>query len=152
MVFKKNLGFYTALVLLLFSIFMFWQSLSYKYYTSFGPGPGLLPRWLNGALIVLSLIYLFQSVKKDIVIASDVLPKGKVLKEVLLYPASLILFIVIVKFTGFIIAGTALLFMLLVKEYKWYVAFGISLVTTGILFFAFKTLLLVPLPVNNFGF
>jgi len=152
MVFKKNLGFYTALTLLVFSLFMFVQSFSYKYYTAFGPGPGLLPRWLDGGLIVLSLIYLFQSVKTDIILVKDVIPGGKVLIKNLQYIATLVLFILIVKYTGFVIAGTTLLFILLYKEYKWYVSLGISLFSTVFLFFVFKTFLLVPLPVNIFGF
>lgn len=152
MVFKGNLGFYTAFTSLLFSLFMFWQSLSYQYYTDFGPGPGLLPRWLSIGLVICSLIYLFQSVRKDIVLASDVLPKGKVLKTVLLYPVTLVLFLLIVDYTGFLIAGTASLFILLAKEYKWYQALGISVLTSSVLFIGFKTLLLVPLPVNIFGF
>jgi putative tricarboxylic transport membrane protein len=152
MTIKKNIGFYFAIIILLFASFMFWQSFDYKYYTEFGPGPGLLPRWLNGGLIILTLIYIFQSVTKDVVLSSDVLPKKDVLKKVLSFPATLIMFILIVNFTGFMIAGTAMIFILLFKEYKWYIALGISAVTTGFLFFVFKTLLLVPLPVNILGF
>ncbi len=148
---KKNLGFYFGLGLLVFASFMFWQSFSYQYYTDFGPGPGLLPRWLNGGLIILSLIYIFTSVVKSPISFSEVIPKGETLKKVLLFPGAVIIFVLIVNHTGFNIAGTSMLFLLLRKEYKWYLALGISAVVCGFLFLVFKTLLLVPLPVNALG-
>lgn len=149
---KKNLGFYFGLSTLLFGAFMFWQSFSYKYYTNFGPGPALMPRWLYGGLIALSLIFIYQSIKKDVVIISEVFPKGRELITVLMFPATLIVFLLIVSFTGFVIAGTVMLYLLLARDYKWYMALGISVVSTTALFIAFQTLLKVPLPVNALGF
>ncbi len=65
--------------------------------------------------------------------------------------ASVVVFMLIVNFTGFIIASTVLLFILLVREYKWYSGLAISAVTSIILFIVFKSFFDIPLPVNMFG-
>ncbi len=130
----KNAGMWAALLLLGFSGFMFWQSLSYPYYTPAGPGPGFLPRWICIALIVLSILYLWESIKKSVIYFSEILPKGRPLASVLVALGSLLVFIVIVDFTGFVISAVVLLFISLVREYKWYSALGISIVTSLFVF------------------
>ncbi|MBP1153608.1 MULTISPECIES: tripartite tricarboxylate transporter TctB family protein [unclassified Paenibacillus] len=147
----RNAGLWASLLLLVFSIFMFWQSLSYPYYTSSGPGPGFLPRWIGGALIVLSLLYMWESIKKSVIYFTDILPKGRPLISVLVALGSLLVFIAIVGFAGFVISAIVLLFISLVREYKWYSALGISIVTSLFVFYVFYTLLGVPLPVNALG-
>ncbi|MDF2522408.1 MAG: tripartite tricarboxylate transporter family receptor [Clostridiales bacterium] len=149
---RKNFGLYFGLSILLFASYMFWQAFNYKFYTNFGPGPGLMPRWLYGGLIVLSLIFIYQALKKDVVLFSEAFPKGKELRAVISFPATLIVFLLIVSFTGFVIAGTVMVYLLLMKDYKWYIALGISAASSLFFFFAFQTLLKVPLPVNALGF
>lgn len=148
---RDNLGFNCGLVLFLFAVFMFWQSFTYQYYTAFGPGPGLLPRWLNGLLIILSIFYMASSMKKEIISISEVMPKGDILKKILWYPAVTLLFVLIIPYVGFNIAGTIMLFILFRQDYKWYQALGISVLVTIILFIMFKMFLMVPLPVNALG-
>ncbi|MEW9669878.1 tripartite tricarboxylate transporter TctB family protein [Ammoniphilus sp. 3BR4] len=147
----KNAGFWTGIVILGFAGVIFWQSLLLDYYTGLGPGPGLLPLWLSGGLIILALIYIWECVSKEVVIFADVLPKGKGLRNLLFYSGSLLIFMLIVNFTGFIIAGTVLLFIVLAREYKWYLGLGISVGVSVVLFVIFQTLLGIPLPVNAFG-
>ncbi len=151
MVFKRNLGFYIGASLLLLSSYMFYKSFTYKFYTENGPGPGLMPRLMFGLMIILSIIYIFESVTKHVVITTDVLPQGIGLKNVLRFSGVLALFIVIVKYTGFIVAGSLILFLLLRREYKWYAGLGISVFACVFLFYVFQNLLHVPLPVNAFG-
>jgi putative tricarboxylic transport membrane protein len=148
---KQNAGVWAGVVLLIFASVFFWQSLSLKYQTKFGPGPGMFPRWLSGILIVLTLIYIWQSVNKEVIRFSDILPKGKDLGNLIAVLGSVVLFILVVNYTGFTIAGTALLFILFVRQFKWYTALGMSLLVTLILFYIFKSLLSIPLPVNAFG-
>ncbi|WP_155614691.1 tripartite tricarboxylate transporter TctB family protein [Paenibacillus validus] len=147
----KNAGFWTGIVLLIFASIVFWQSFSLKYYTAFGPGPGMFPRWLSGILIIISIVYIWQSVKKEVFQFKDIFPKGRELGNILSVLASVVVFMLIVNFTGFIIASTILLFILLVREYKWYSGLAISAVTSIILFIVFKSFFDIPLPVNMFG-
>lgn len=81
----------------------------------------------------------------------DIFPKGRELGNILSVLASVVVFMLIVNFTGFIIASTVLLFILLVREYKWYSGLAISAVTSIILFIVFKSFFDIPLPVNMFG-
>jgi putative tricarboxylic transport membrane protein len=45
----------------LFSVFIVWQSINLRYYTSLGPGPGFFPFWLSSFLAVLSAIMFYQA-------------------------------------------------------------------------------------------
>lgn len=147
----KNLGALIGLIILVFASVIFWQSLSFDIYSNIGPGPGLFPMILSGLLIVLSILYIISSFKKNIVMISDVLPKGKSLWQVLRILVAVTLFIVISPFVGFTIASFIVLCILFIGEMRWYSAIGISIITTVAVFIAFKTLLGVPLPVNVFG-
>jgi putative tricarboxylic transport membrane protein len=148
---KINAGIIAGLVILIYSCVIFWLSFDYDYYTNLGPGPGLLPMWLSGALIVLSILYMFECVRKEVVLVKDILPKGRELGGVLTALGVILLFMIIVNTTGFVIACTLLLFLLLVREFKWYWGLGISAGASILLFIVFYTLLGVPLPVNAFG-
>lgn len=111
----------------------------------------MFPRWLSGILIIISIVYIWQSVKKEVFQFKDIFPKGRELGNILSVLASVVVFMLIVNFTGFIIASTVLLFILLVREYKWYSGLAISAVTSIILFIVFKSFFDIPLPVNMFG-
>jgi putative tricarboxylic transport membrane protein len=147
----KNAGVCAASLFILFSLIMLWQSFSLDYYTSLGPGPGFLPLWVSVLLLVLSILYFWESVKKEVILISQIMPKGIVLTKNISVLGSVVLFMVLVSFTGFVVAGTLMLMVILVHDFKWYKGLAISLAVSITVFFIFKTLLDVPLPVNAFG-
>lgn len=147
----RNVGGTVSAFIFLFAAFIFYQSLDFQYYSEFGPGPGFFPRWLGGALMVLSALNIWQSVTKEIIWFRDVLPERKEFRIIVKICVSIVLFIMIVPYSGFTIAGTIILFILFYPEYKWYSALGMSVATTVIVFIAFKLLLHIPLPVNAIG-
>lgn len=147
----KGIGVYVALLFLVFGGIIFYSSLSLDYKSEFGLGPGFLPIWTSGLLIVLSLIYLIMSFKKEIILLKDVIPKGEGLVNVLISIFSLILFLVIVEFAGFVISSIITLFLLFSRGYKWYWGLGFATVITFAVFLIFGNLLGIPLPVNDYG-
>lgn len=147
----KNLGVWIGVIILLFGVIIFWQSLSFDIYSDIGPGPGLFPMILSGLLIVLSIFYIISSVKKIRIMTDEVLPKGKTVWKVLRIVLAVALFVILAPFTGFSIASMIVLLIVFLGEMKWYSAVGISLVTTVLVFITFYKLLGVPLPVNAFG-
>ncbi|WP_248928410.1 tripartite tricarboxylate transporter TctB family protein [Paenibacillus hamazuiensis] len=147
----KNLGVYMALFFILFSGIMFWESLSMDYYSEYGPGPGLLPLWVSGFIFVLSIVYLVVALKKEIILFSKILPKGEGLVNVLVCAGSLILFMIIVPFAGFLIGSAVTLFILFMRGYRWYWSAGLSVSIAFIIFWVFGVILQVPLPVNDLG-
>jgi putative tricarboxylic transport membrane protein len=147
----KNAGVYAASLFVLFSLVMLWQSFSLDYYTSLGPGPGFLPLWVSVLLLVLSILYFWESVKNEVFLFSQIIPKGVVLIKNISVLGSVILFMVLVTFTGFVVAGTLMLMVILLHDFKWYNGLAISLAVSITVFFIFKILLDVPLPVNAFG-
>jgi putative tricarboxylic transport membrane protein len=142
----KNAAFLTSLVVIIFGGVIFWQSFSYDYYNSFGPGPGFLPRWISGGLIILSILYMIDSLRKNPFNFKDIMPDRKGLWNVVSVLLSVVLFILIVPYLGFVISGTLTMFLMLRREYKWYTAVGISIFSAWICYYAFNDLLKVPLP------
>jgi hypothetical protein len=151
MLFMKNAGVWVGCFIFVFALIIFSTALTYEYYGSIGPGPGLFPLWLSGALIVLSLLYIAESMFKHKISFSDILPSGKGLRNTILFILSFILFMIIVPATGFCIAGIIMLFIVLLPSYKWYLCLGISTTVTLFFFFMFYNLLKIPLPVNSLG-
>lgn len=149
---KQNAGVWLGGIVFIFGIVIFIQSLSLDYHSKLGPGPGLLPRWLSGALVLLTLQYIIISIKKERITFEKILPKRKGARKILLILSSMAGFILIIPYTGFIIAGTLLLSVLLIDAYKWYHNLLISIGTSVILFLVFGIFLGVPLPVNYLGF
>lgn len=147
----KNAAVWIGAIIAGFGVLILTQSLFLQYYTPFGPGPGLLPLWSSLILILLSVLYIWNSVKEKSLLFTDILPKGRELGSVLSTLFALIIFLLLVPYTGFVVAGTLMLLIILIRDFKWYLAGGISFATTFILFFIFKVLLGIPLPVNGLG-
>ncbi|MDF2958331.1 MAG: hypothetical protein K0S39_66 [Paenibacillus sp.] len=134
---------------LILSGVLFWQSFSFDYYSDLGPGPALFPRWLSAALMLLSLLYMAGSLRGRQVRWSEVLPKGKDLRNVVMVLASVLLFMLLLDPAGFIVAGSLMLMVLLIRSYSWYKAAAISVGTTVLLYVAFSMGLDVPLPAGD---
>lgn len=146
----RNAGIWAAVIILLFSVVIFWQSIHLDYKSPLGFGPGFFPFWISLFLLVLSLVYLLTVIKDSISI-HEILPKNQALKEFLLIIGSMFLFVFIVKMTGFVIAGTLSLILLLYRTFKWYWSLSISVGISVIIFLIFAKALAIPLPVNSFG-
>lgn len=147
----QNAGVWAGIVFLAYASGMFWQSLSLKYYTQYGPGPGLFPRWLSGILFVLALLFIWQSIKDEVVTFRDIFPKGKAFFNVASVWVACIVFMLLLDYTGFIIASSILLFTLFIRSYNWQWALGLSVVISVILFLTFDKAFGIPLPVSVFG-
>ncbi|GAB7387022.1 tripartite tricarboxylate transporter TctB family protein [Bacillaceae bacterium] len=146
-----NAGAWVGIFVLIFGGIILFQSLSYEYFSDVGPGPGFFPLWASGALIVLTFFYIIISSKKEKILFRDILPKKKELAKVIGIFLSILLFIILAPYTGFSIAGSAMLFFLLIPGYRWYWALGISVTVTVLVFLLFQQLLDIPLPVNSYG-
>jgi putative tricarboxylic transport membrane protein len=147
----NNAGVWAGIVILVYAITIFYQSFSLDYSTRLGPGPGFFPRWLSGGLIALTLMYIWDSAKNTIISSSDLWPKGRALGTILSMLGGLVIFTTIVDYSGFVIAGSILLFAMFIRDYKWYTALGASVAIAVLLLFVFQSLLGVTLPVNEFG-
>ncbi len=147
----RKAGVWMGILFLIWSIVAFMMSSSYVYYSKYGPGPGLFPLWISGLFIVISILYIIESMRKEGVSVNEVLPKGEDLNYILKIMGSIALFILLAPYTGYSIASIVMLFILFFGKYKWYSGLGIAIVTTLILFLIFQTYLRIPLPLNPFG-
>jgi len=147
----KNAGVWTGAFVLAFSAVLFQQSFQLDYYNPYGPGPGFLPRWLGVLLFIVSVIYIWESVKGEVIRLAQLLPQGDARFDVALMLTGLCLFALLVDDIGFVLAGTQLMFLMTVRKFKWYYALPASLLIAVLLLVAFQKLLGVSLPVNDFG-
>ncbi|MBP2634662.1 MAG: Tripartite tricarboxylate transporter TctB family [Firmicutes bacterium] len=147
----KKAGVWAGIITLVYAIIIFQQSLSLDYSTRLGPGPGFFPLWLSGILIVLTLCYIVDSIRHDVVKVSEILPGGQASKNIISTVGGLIIFPIVVPYLGFVVSATILQFIMFVRDFKWYIALGISVAVSIILFLVFQSLLGVTLPVNDFG-
>lgn len=137
-----------------FSVFMLYHAFQLKYWSSkYAPGPGFIPRWAGGALLILSIIAFISSFKEEGISLADVLPKEKSYR-INLYVCwiGLIVFLLLTKKVGFVITGSALLVALFSRGTKWKIAIPAGIAVTVVFFLIFKVLLQVQVPTNMFGF
>lgn len=146
----RNAGVWAAAIILFFSGAIFYQSMKLDFEGPLGFGPGFFPFWLSIFLFVLSVTYLLSALKHSIRI-SDIFPKQQALGEFLAIIGSMVLFVLIVEFTGFMIAGTLALILLLYRSFKWYYSLSLSFIITLVIFLIFAKALAIPLPVNSLG-
>ena len=150
--FVKNAEAWMGFIILLFSGTIFYQTFSLDYFAEFTPGPGLFPRWLSATLFAVTAIYIASTFRHKYVIITQILPCGSALRKVVSVFVALLLFLVLVSYIGYVIAGVMMMMILFYGEYKWYAALFISSVTTLVIFILFYSVLSVPLPLNVFGF
>lgn len=148
--FVKNSGVWMGIFLLVCAGLMFKTSLGYGYYGKYGPGAGLFPVWISGGLMICSVLYILESVKQTGYSFAEVFPRGREFSYMLTVVASISILIMIIDYTGYIVAGTIMLLLLFLREYKWYWAIGLSVVTALCLYFIFQVFLQIPLPQGAF--
>lgn len=146
----NKVGLSGAISSLLVALGFFFYSLQYPYHSELGPGPGMLPLWLSGILILLSLTYL-HSVWKG-TDSSEEMPDKKAQREMLFILTSMGLFVLLLPVLGFNIAGSLFLFMFLRRAYTWYTSLAISVGATVFLYLMFTVGFGTPMPHNVLGF
>lgn len=144
-------GMWAGIVILLLALFMFVMSFQYSYSGVLGPGPGFFPTWLSGILAVLSIWYIYESVKGKNV-SKETWPTGRSLKRILFIVMSLFLFLTLFILCGFLIAGVVFLLLLFYREYKWYTTILMSVGITLVFYLLFDTALKVHLPTGGILF
>jgi len=151
---RKKLELLVCIALVIWGCVFFYSSLDYPYYAEPGiAGPGFFPKWVCGVMVVLSLVYLIQTVKSNSQKEhQNVFADKRALLEIGSYLLSVIVFLLLCKLTGFSIAMIAMLLIMFLNGYKWYISLGMSIVTTIILFFIFVNWLQLPLPLSPWGF
>lgn len=130
---------------------MFKLSLGYGYYEKYGPGAGLFPLWISAGLMLLSVLYIWESIKDQSNSVEKVFPAGRELSYMITVIVSISLFILIIEYTGYIMAATLMLIILFRRDYKWYWGLGLSVVTSICLYLIFQVFLKIPLPQGIFG-
>jgi hypothetical protein len=149
----RNSNLWAGIFFLVFSLVIFFNSLSYSYTSRLGGGigPGFLPIWVSLFLAVASVAYIFSAIRKDKLDFSEVLPdKEGVLSVVKLF-LYIVLFMVIVKPVGFTLAMAIMLFLMFMGYLKVLINVAVSAGLAVFLFLVFAKWLMLPRPVNMFG-
>ena len=149
-----NAGLIGAISMLIYSIVFFVTSFTVPYTAKFtgGPGAGFFPVWINGLLLLTSIFYIVEAARKDVVRVKDIVPPKHSYGRILSLFAGLAFFCLTADFLGFVVAGTVLLFLMFIWDYKWLPALALSFIFIVILWLAFSKGLKVFLPTNALGF
>lgn len=146
----NKVGLSGAIAVLAIGVVVFVYSLQYPYESELGPGPGMLPLWLSGLLIILALAYLYAVFKgKD---SAEEWPEKKAQVEMAVILGNMALFVILLPVIGFNFSSVLFLFIFLRRAYSWYKSLAISVGTSVFLFLLFTQGFGSPLPVNMFGF
>ncbi len=146
---KWNKGVWAGIGVFFFALTFLLLSLEFSYTGPAGPGPGFMPLWISGFMLILSFFYILESVKdKDG--AGEPLPRGAALKNVLLILLCLVLYLVLLPILGFLAASVLFLFTLFVRRIKWYTSIGTAVIVPFFLFWLFGSVLHVDLPAGIF--
>ncbi len=147
---RINAQFVAGSCLLLFSMAFLREAMRYKYSGSLGLGPGFFPMWLCCILTVLSLVYIGMSFKEKGV-TKKIMPNAVSQRNIMLILVSMLSFVVLLNYFGFIISSTLFLMVLFYGSYKWYIGLGISLTVSLFLFWLFQIILEIQLPALALG-
>ena len=133
-------------ILLIIGVMTAWGSTSLSMGKFKHPGPGFLPFGLGICLIILSLILIFKSWKKEI--SPTPLWFQRAWLRPLLGVAILIFYAIVIEQLGFILTTFIflLIWMALIERLKWKTILSISVGTTIVLYLIFAFFLEVPLP------
>ena len=148
---KYKSGIWAGIVIFILALFFFVLSFQYNYSAAIGPGPGFFPTWLSAILMVLAIWYIYESVKGKNV-SNESWPTGRSLKHILFIIISLVLFVILFAFCGFLVASFIFLAILFYKEYRWYTTLLMSAGITVLVYWLFNTVLKTYLPVSGILF
>ena len=137
--------------MLIYSTILFYQSLSLDYSNQLGPGPGFMPLWISGILFVVTLLYIWESLKGKVILVSEIFPRGGALRDIVWMLGGLCVLALVIEYVGFCVSSSLLLFVMTRRKYKWYYALPTSIAVSVLILLVFQNLLGVPLPVNEFG-
>lgn len=146
-----NAGVWAGLVILAVAVIAFVISFQYSYSGIVGPGPGFFPFWLSLILMILAVLYIYESIKGKNV-SDEEWPTGNSLKQIVFIIMALLLFLLLFVLCGYLVAGTVFLIVLFFKEYKWWQTVALSVGITMFIYMMFNNVLKVHIPANGILF
>lgn len=145
----------TGLVIVAFAIAVIHESLQLTYYTELGPGPGYFPFWIGVIVAFLgaSMVYTATFRHAD-PLPEDLVPSRSGFTKMGVVFAVLVWTIVMMDPLGFRLTNLVFFLALLpvLGCTNWVTVILVSLVGSFGVFYAFDTILTVPLPTGILGF
>jgi putative tricarboxylic transport membrane protein len=144
----------TAAVLLAFSLAFAAGGLKYyPYWSESGPGSGFLPAWLGGVMVALALLMLMRRPR-----AADAgiewRPRGAGARRLVVLIAASVLYVVLLKPLGMIIASALYLgfVMRYFERHAWWLTALVVVLASAANWLVFVHWLKVPFPMSPLGF
>lgn len=125
----------------------------YGYWGEGGPGPAFLPFWLGVLMALLSGAMLVRSLREREA-GGAWLAQGEARSRVLVVIAASVLFVVLLKVLGMVVASVLYLAFLMryLERNPWPLTLGVSAAAAGINYVVFVRWLHVPFPEGFLGF
>lgn len=144
----------TGVVLLLVAAFLVRESLSLRYYTPLGPGPGFFPLWLSILLAILAVAMLWRATfGKSEAMPADFYPDRKGYLRIGAILGALIGVIVLIKPLGFRLVMVGFYLFLLIALGRQHILITVIIALAGSfgVYYVFVHWLATPLPIGLLG-
>lgn len=144
----------TGLVLLLVAAFLVRESLSLRYYTPLGPGPGFFPLWLSILLAILAVAMLWRATfGKSEAMPADFYPDRKGYLRIGAVLGALIGVILLIKPLGFRLVMVGFYLFLLIALGRQHILITVIIALAGSfgVYYVFVHWLATPLPIGLLG-
>lgn len=140
-------------IFLVLSLSYFYIAMGLRYWSgAYAPGPGFIPRWASGSMVVLCLFALKNSFKEKGIVLSEILPKDRTRRiNLFVCWGSLLFLLFFVEKLGFVLTASIALTAMLSRGTNWLKAALIGVSLSLICFYIFRVLLQMQIPVNQFG-
>lgn len=134
---------------LLFSLWLLWESSRMPMFSGDTPGRGFLPFWLGVLVAALGVLLLVQGLARPAVRSRKIIwpSRGRLLR-IGITVTSLAAYTFLITVAGYILSTFAFVWLLvrLLGSYRWYWSAGFGLATALSTYLVFQVLLGVPLP------
>ena len=134
---------------------MLFESLKLAYFGEGGPGPGFLPRWVAGGLILCGLVLAAKGIRPALGVRAVVpWPDASGWRRIALMLAALAVALILLDKLGFLVVTTVFMAVLIfgLGVRSWPMLASIPLIAAIGLYVVFAVWLRVPLPKGIFSF
>ncbi len=149
----KRVDLVVSVLFFLLGAWVLWQATMLPQFSVFGPGPEFMPNVLGLLLLILSAMMFVNSWRKPLSIPEGFVPDRNGLFRIAAMVVTLFLYTALLEVAGYLLItfAYALLMLIALARYRWYVDLVLAAVITLGFYEAFVVVLGVPAPRGILG-
>ena len=144
----KRVDLVVAIVFFVMGLWVLWQATMLPHFSVFGPGPEFMPNVLGVLLMILSIVLFVTTLRKAHESGEVSMPTREAMNRIGIIVGAIFLYILLMETLGYLVttfAYSAFMLLALWKQ-RWYYSLIIAAGLTYGFYWAFDTVLGVPVP------